>query len=320
MAFDLTQLQAVTDDYIEKTPTDIYYEDCVLLYYLMNGTKFQEGLITTGEIVDGGDNIRVFLEYDKSHSSSYGNTTKINKSKKDIIQAARFRWAGAIGSNSVDLKEQRANTGKAQIVDLAYAKIQSIQKSIRDEMGAMVYASAADEDSILGLGNLFNTTSSTTYGTIAEDDIAMWKANVLTTAGPVSYKVMQSIKRGASVGQNVNKKPNLYITTENLKDAFELTLQAQVRHRYEKLIQAGFDNIIFSNAPMVADEKQSAGIIDGLNTRFLKLKTHKEYAFTRPIWIPDPDQPDAKTANTRWSGQLVCKHRDAHCRHTNLVA
>lgn len=313
------QLEIITDDYITNNkPEDVVFEDNVLLYMLMSGQKFQDTLVQPGETVDGGKKIKTFLEYAKSHVGSYGNTTKIPQSKKDILNAALFRWAGYYSANTIDLDEQIQNNGKAALVDLVHAKLGNIHKTIRDKMGTDVYASAADSSCFLGLGNLFNTVTSTAYGNVAEDDMAEWKANVLTDTEPIGFKVMQTVRRTAKVGQSRDAKPNVYITTDTLKDGFERTLHTQARYSNTNLVNAGFDNVLFGGVPVVADDKQSSGILDALNLRFLKAKTHTKWKFTKPVWEYSKDQPDTLTANTRWIGQLVCTNRKAHCRHTNL--
>jgi len=316
---DLTQLQAITEDFVINNPVDIYFDDNVLLYMLMAGGKFKDNLVTPGELVDGGTMIRAFLEYGKSHGGSYGNTTKIPQSKKDILNAARFRWAGYYASNTIDLDDQVQNSGKQAMVNLAYAKLQNIQKTIRDSMGTDIYASAADAKCFLGLGNLFDTTTDTAYGSIAEDDMANWKANATGAIGTISFKVMQALRRGAKVGQNKDAKPNLYITTDVLKDGFERTLQVQARYADVDLVNAGFDNVLFGGQPVVADDKQSSGYIDALNLNYLSVKTHSKYQFTPPKWEYSKDQPDTLTANTRWIGQLICTNRKAHNRNTGVT-
>jgi len=318
MALELTQVQAVTNDYWDKKLYDIFFTENVLLYMLMAGGKAAENIVKASELVDGGQMIRVFLEYGKGHTGAYGNTTKIPQSKVDIVNAARFRWAGYYASNAIDLDEQIQNSGGAQMIDLVYTKMKNIEKSLRDQMGSSIYSSASTDYDFLGLGNLFNTTGSTAYGTIAEDDMAQWAANVITTSRPISFKVMQEIFRTPAIGMSRKKKPNLCITTEALKDGYERTLQTQQRFSDQRLVEAGFDNILHKGAPVVADDNQTSGYLDALNTDYLKIKTHKDFNFTTPKWEYDKEQPDIFVANTRWIGQLICSNRKAHVRHTNL--
>ena len=319
MALDLTEIQAITNDYNDKKTTDIFAIDNVLLYMLMSGGKFQESLVTAGETVDGGEKIRVIFEYARSNGGSYGNTTKIPQGKVAILNAARFRWAGAYGSNAIDLNDQVQNTGDAAMGVMVQKKIGSINKTICDTMGTQIYSSDATDNDILGLGDLFSTVTATAYGSVAEDDIAKWKANADATGGAITYKIMQAIRRTAKVGQSKDKKPNLYITTDTLKDGFERTLQANVRFRNEKMVDAGFDNVLFGGAPVVADDRQTSGYMDALNLNHLALKTHSKYQFTKPELEYSKDQPGTMVANTRWIGQLTTDHRAAHARYTGLT-
>lgn len=310
MALTLTELQAVTDFYVDSTDNDIYFKSNVLLYKLLS----------RGRTVPGGKKIQVELEYGKSNSGAYGATTKLPLGKKEVFNAAFFRWAAYYAGVTVDLDDERQNSGDLAIVNMVQGKLKNAQKSIRHDMGSAVYASAADANSLLGLGNLFNTTTATAYGEIAEDDMSEWSAEVITDAEAIDFSVMQSIRRAASIDDNMEGKPDLYVTTEVLKDAFEASLQVQARYSDEDLVNAGFENILFGSRPVVSDNKQTAGIVDALNLQFLDVDTHVDYNFTTPKWASPIDQPDTKVAFIRWGGQLVCRNRKAHARHTNLTA
>lgn len=325
MALTLSEVQAVTDDYWLTSPTDIYFQDSILLYKLLGkarGATIELDTVTAGELVDGGEKIRAILEYANSNTGSYGNTTSIEQGKKKILNAARFRWAGYFASNAIDLNDRVQNSGKAAKVSLIQSKVSNIRKTIRDTMGGRVYARAATNDSdvdFLGLGDLFYATVGTPYGEIEEEDMAQWAANNITTAEAISFKVLQTMRRTPNIGQNASMKPNLYITTDTLKDGFERTLQTQARYADVTLVNAGFRNVLFDGSPVVPDDKQTATYCDALNLRFLSIKTHEDFQFTKPMWQFDKEQPDTWVANTRWIGQLICRHRKAHVRHTNLT-
>lgn len=321
MALSLTQLQAITNDYCEKRATDIFFTENILLYKLLGSGNMDLHVVKEGETVDGGQAIREILEYGKGNSGTYAADTTMSTTKNNILNAARFRWAAYYADDVIDLDDSLQNSGDAALVDLAMTKLKNIEKTLRDTMGSAIYSAAGgDAKAFLGLGDLFSTVTSTAYGEIAEDDMSLWKANVITTAEPISYKVMQAIWRTASVGQTRSKKPNLGITTETLKDGYERTLQVQQRFSSEKLVEAGFDNVMHKQAPIVSDDNQAAGTLDALNMNFLKIKTHTDYRFTKPTWTPiAPTNPDKVMAETRWAGQLVCSNRKAHCRHTGLT-
>jgi len=329
MALTLSQIQAATHDYYDRRLVDIFFTENVLMWKLMGRGGMEMNIVKGADTVDGGEKIRVFLEYAEANSGAYGNTTKIPQNKVAIVNAARFRWAGYYASNTIDLDEQVQNTGSEAMIKLVITKLRNIEKSIRNQMGSKIYlysAEAVTNKHFMGLGSLFNFSDATTfaddntveYGSIAENDMSRWQANVIETSEAISFKVMQKIWRTPAIGVAADKKPNLGITTELLKDGYERTLQTQQIFQDQDLVKAGFDNIMHKRAPIVADDNQETGFLDALNLNFLKIKTHSEYNFTEPKWEYDKEQPDAKTANTRWIGQLVCSNRKAHCRHTNL--
>lgn len=312
MALSLTELQAITDYYFEKTSTDIYFKANILLYKLLGGESGTN-------IIDGGKKIQVVLEYGAGNAGSYGNNTKLPLGKVEVFNAAFYRWAAYYAGVTVDRDDQMQNSGASAIVDLINGKLQNAQKSIRSDMGTDIYAASTTGDDFNGLGDLFNGTTSTAYGEIKEDDMAAWKANTDATSEAISFKVMQKIRRAATIDDNDEGKPDLYITTQLLRDGFERTLQTQARYSDVRLINAGFDNILFGGMPVVADNKQATGYCDALNLRYLDIKTHKDFNFTKPVWSSPIDQPDTKVAFIRWAGNLVCKNRKAHARHTGLT-
>ena len=59
---------------------------------VLSGKEGTGSLVEEGELVEGGEKIRVFLEYAPANSGAYGNTVSIPQSRKVIMNAARFRW------------------------------------------------------------------------------------------------------------------------------------------------------------------------------------------------------------------------------------
>ncbi len=316
MALTVEELNAMTLDYVEKRqPTDIYFTSNPLLWKLMK----------RGDTWDGGMRLQANLEYAKANTGSYGPKSELPVNKKEIFTAAFFPYAAYYATATIDMEDDILNSGEAQIVDLVQGKLNNMEKSIRDTLGSEIYAArstgiTADPKAkpFVGLADLFNTTSSTAYGEIKEDDLSLWKANAITGAKTMSFKFMQELRRTASIDTTLEGKPDLYVTTELLQDAFERTQQVQVRYSNKELLDAGFDNVLFKGAAVTADDNQTAGYIDALNLRYLKIKSHSKRNFTKPKWQSPIRQPDTATCNVRWAGQLLCYHRAAHCRATNV--
>lgn len=319
----INQLNATTEYFwLNTEPQDILNKASALLWKLMgNAITIGNWEVQPHEMVDGGLMVKVPLEYQNSNSGSYGATTVINQSKVDIIETARFPWAGVYGSNTLNLDDKTQNTGDAAIISLTKQYMKSIKKAARVKMAADVIGSAADSHSILGLGDLFETTTSTEYGSIDTDEMAEWKANVITTAEAISYEVMQKIFRTPDMGDFAGMKPNFVCTTQLLVDGYKRSLHPQQRYTNDTMVQAGWQNILHDGAPIVADAGYSSGVMDALNLNFLTLRSHPDYNFTTPVWNAKTilGQPDTITADTRWRGNLYCSNRKMHVRHTNLT-
>ena len=319
----INQLNATTEYYwLQTEPEDILNKASALLWKLMGkAIRLGNWEIQPDEIVDGGLMVKVPLEYDISNHGSYGKDTVINQSKKSIVDAARFRWAGAYGSNTLNLDDLTQNTGDEAIIRLTKLYMSNIKKALRVDLASQVIAAAGDSDSINGLGDLFNTNTSVEYGSIAEDDMAQWKANVITNNEAISFEVMQKIFRKPGFGGYVGTRPNFCCTTEVLADGYERSLHPQQRYKEGNMVEAGWDNIMHKGAPIVADPYYSSGVLDALNLNFLSLRSHKDYNFTTPEWVAKREggQPDTITANSRWRGNLYCSNRQMHVRHINLT-
>jgi hypothetical protein len=319
----LNQLNATTEYYwLNTEPEDILNKASALLWKLMGNARANDNWeVKPHEIVDGGKMIKVPLEYAASNSGAYGAQTIINQSKVNIIDAARFGWAGVYGSNTLNLDDLTQNTGDEAIISLTKQYMRSIIKAARVKMAADVIASAATTDNITGLGNLFNTTTSTEYGSIDEDEMADWKANVITTAEAISFEVLQKVFRQPNMGDAADMLPNFIVTTATLRDGYERSLHPQQRYTDTKAVEAGWQNIVHKGAPIVADTGITSGELMALNLNFLSLRSHKDYNFTAPKWVTKEvlGQPDVMTADTRWRGNLVCSNRKMHVKHTNLT-
>jgi hypothetical protein len=319
----INQLNATTEYYwLQTEPEDILNKASALLWKLM-GKAVKQGNweIQPSEVVDGGLMIKVPLEYNISNSGSYGKDTVIDQSKQDLVEAARFRWAGAYGSNTLNLDDLTQNNGDEAIIRLTKLYMSNIKKALRLKMAADVIAAASTADNINGLGDLFNTSTSTEYGSIDEAEMATWKANVVTTVEAISFEVMQKIFRQPGFGGYAGTRPNFCCTTELLCDGYERSLHPQQRYKEGNMVEAGWDNILHKGSPIVADPYYATGILDALNLNFLSLRSHKDYNFTTPEWVAKKEggQPDTITANSRWRGNLFCTNRQMHIRHTNLT-
>ena len=313
MALEKNELQALTNEFFLGERRDIWFRSNVLLYVLQKKIR----------LVDGGEFLKAVVEYAESQGGALGNTTIMNTQKTEVFNRARFPWGGYWSGNTYDMLDKVENNGEAADVMIVEGKLGNIQKTIRKKMGAGVYmarSASEDEAGFCGLADLFNTNTAIPYGAIAEADMPSWKANVITDAESIVYPVMQRIREKAAVDENEEGEPDLYITTRKLRDGFVNSIHTQARYQDKDLVNAGFRNILFDGAAVVADSHQAEGYCDGLNTKHLDLIAHTLFNFTKPVWEHDMRTPHTHFASVSWVGQVICYHRAAHCRHTNLTA
>jgi len=332
----LNQLNATTEYYwLQKEPVDILNKASALLWKLMGAALTKDNwTVKPHETVDGGLMVKVPLEYQNSNSGGYSAQTVINQSKKDLIDAARFGWAGIYGANTLNLDDLTQNTGDEAIIDLTKVYMASIIKAARVQMATDIIAAAAvglaadGSVHINGLNDLFNISAadvvgatSVHYGAISEADMADWKANVIETAEAISFEVMQKVFRTPDMGDFEGMLPNFIVTTALLKDGYERSLHPQQRYTDSETVKAGWTNIMHKGATIVSDSHVATGRLYALNLNSLSLRSHKDYNFTPPVWVNKEvlGQPDLITANTRWRGNLYCSNRKLNVLHTNLT-
>jgi hypothetical protein len=320
----INQLNATTEYFwLQTEPIDILNKASALVWKLMgNAISKDNWEVQPHEVVDGGKMVKVPLEYANSNRGGYGAATTIDQSKTDILDAARFRWAGLYGSNSLNLDDLVQNTGDAAVISLTNQYMKSIKKAARIQMAEDVITTAADSTRILGLGDMFETTPTVEYGSIDTNDMANWKANTIGTVEAICFSVMQKIFREIGMGDHTWALPNFCVTTALLRDGLEQSLHPQQIYKSEKMIEAGWENITHKGAPVVADPYLSTGELMALNLNYLSLRSHKDYNFTTPVWEKKSvlGKPDDISANTRWVGNLYCSNRQMHVLHTNLTA
>lgn len=346
MADDLTQLQAATDYYYQSVdPVPQIYGDCVLLWKLWGSgktstDKFEQTIVQPQDFAESGEKIKQSLLYGKANRGGYGDATVIPSTGQDVVQAALFDWGAYFTSDSLTFKDKVKNApgAAATRVDLAKTKVDNLMLSIQDMMGYGIYLSRSTMASTspysthcdtatyypYGLDDLFNSTSSTAFGGLTEDTYSWWAPNNETnsdTNWAFTLTALQTMKRSAACGSSRKQRPDIYIADESLVDGFSNQLQAQQRFSDQQMADAGFENVKFQGYTVTFDDKiPNATTCYAVNTNYLFLKTHPEYAFTKPVWEHPYNQPDATVVNIRWAGQLTTSRRNAHCKATNLVA
>lgn len=312
MALTLDEMQSITQDFWFPGAVDNFYKANVLM----------QRLLKNGRTATGGLKIRQPIFHGNPVGGAFGENTKFDTTRRDQINAARYDWAYYYEPVTYSLKDKVENSGPEAEVSSVMTKLNMAQNAIRDSMGDDVYLSLTQGENkpLTGLQAMINSTTSTAYGTISEDNLAEWKpAAVTTTSEALTLPVMRKMKRDAKVGNSGEEKPTIYLTTDAGRDAYEALLQPQQRFTDSKLAAAGFDNLTFDGGkPVVGDTKCPDGFMFGLNENFIEFVSHVDFKFHAEPWMR-PTNAYLFTMQLIWVGNMTCARRSAQVSHSNLT-
>ena len=309
MALTLNEIQSTTQDFWYPRAYDNYFTSNILMYRLLKN----------GNTASGGEKIRVPIWYGSPVGGAFGENSTFDTTRRDQHNASRYDWAYYYEPVTYGLKDKVQNAGTAQEIDIVMSKLDMAQSAIRDTMAADLYLALSQGATkpITGLQAMINSTSATTYGGIAEDDLSEWAPGaVTTTTEALTLPVMRTMKRNGKVGSQ-GENPSLYITTDALRDAYEALLQPQQRFSDAGLASAGFSNLLFDQKPVVGDGKCPSGFMFALNEKYMDFQSHGDFKFHAEPWMR-PTNQYLFTMQLIWVGNLVCKRRSAHVSHSNL--
>ena len=154
---------------------------------------------------------------------------------------------------------------------------------------------------------------------IASGHVTEGGSTVATTAGGLSFseftnqtdgiadgiKAMTRMYNACSIDSDT---PDLIITTDTIKSAYESALQGNTRFDgSSKLADAGFESLAFKGASLVSDSHCPAGHMYFLNTRYLDFKVQKDNMFRLEEFRPLESQYGLQ-ARIFWLGNLVCSN------------
>lgn len=327
MALTLSQIQAITDDVWLPDSYDNWSMGNVLMWKLLQNA----------EKVGSGEYVRAVLEYTKGRGGAMSGATTFETAKKAFLNAARYPWAYFYSNFTYDIEDEVQISGGDAEIDFVMKGLDNAQKTIRDDMGDSLWQSYATSQSswgsetkpFWGVENLMTSTDTSPYfGLIQKADLGtftregssanIWQAYENTSALSMNFATIQLLRRNTSVSNDPGGRPDLYITTDTLWDAFENSLQAQQRHYDEAIAKAGFDGLkIGSRGTLVSDNKCPSGYVNAFNFDRLKLKAHRDKFFAGPKW-KEPTNMAVKTTQIIFSGAFTCTERRGQGRCTSV--
>jgi len=324
MALTYAELESITSDYFlldGGKAVDIYFNDSFLLNYLM---KQQKGI---WERPNGGQKIRIPLEYDGQEAEFYSRGDTVNSDDRESVNAAYFEWKHAYGNATIYRVDQLQNSGEYAEVQLITQRVGGAQKSLTKLLSSSIYDDAAGGGNrLVGLKALCNSTTTLAYGGIqmadlvAADGTFPWTGRRTTATTTLTLPILRTGRTAAKIRDGAGGKPDLFVTTETNFNTINDMLQIQQRFTTGvETVKAGFTGIVFEGMEIFPDDYCPASHGFWINSRHLGFAVHQEGYMMRTKWAVIADSPEDKTMKIYFDGAMVCNNRKGFNLYTVLA-
>lgn len=261
--------------------------------------------------VDGGEQIIEPLLYAQNDTAgSYSGYDNIDTTPQEGITSAAYDWKQFAATVAIAGIEEIKNEGTSRVISLLEAKIKQAEMSIADTLNQQLFGDGLGNGGkdFAGLsayvipgasGVLAPTTGSP--GGIARLDNTWWRNYSDATTAALTVGTMATVYNTISKGRDV---PTNIFARQSLFEKYESLLQPQLRFSDNATADAGFQNLLFKQAPVVFDLDCPLGYMYFLNVKYLKLKVHSGTWFS-PTPFVKPHGQDARYSQIISAGNLV---------------
>jgi len=301
---DFNSLLSTTLQNYQPTLVDNIFKDLVLLNHLNERGRVR--------VEEGGTQIIEPLMYAVNDTvATYSGYDAIDLTPQEGISAAEYDWKQMAASIAISGIEEAKNRGTEAIIKLLNAKIMQAEMSLKTTLNEQLYGSASAGSDFNGLGNIVATQNNTVGGIDANTN-TWWNPTQGTTMGAtLALQNMADVYNRASKGSDV---PDLIVTNTSLFEKYESLLTNNVRYQDVAKANAGFQNLMFKQTPIVFDLELAVDTSDApmyfLNTKYLKLTGLNGYWFTTTDFMNGTVAGvDARYALVLAYGQLTCSNR-----------
>lgn len=240
---------------------------------------------------NGGERIRAPLMYgDNSTIKSYQGYETLDTTPQDGMTTAFYEWRELGGTISISRKDERQNSGEAQLIGLLQSKIKQAEMTMREELNRQLIAGTLSGTTFvpgndgkdlnpllwfLRKDNTANPASGGNVGNLSAVTNAWWRhvtavADSGSTDTGNAFALNVSTYKGLVVAlkrlynhcsRGSGGSPNLGLFDQNTFETYENALDDKVRYTDTKMADMGFDNIKLRGATILWDE-----VVPGLDT------------------------------------------------------
>lgn len=310
---NLSEIVTTTIENRSKKLADNVSDNNALLYRLEKKGKRKP--------VSGGRKIIQELEYGENSTFGwYSGYDPLNISPSDVFTAAEFDWKQASVAVSISGLEELQNSGAEQMIDLLEARIENAERTMKNQMGAAVYADGT-ADGGKALGGLALLVADNGQGTVGGVNAATWNfwrnqtfdattdgGAAATSANIVSYmnRMWLNLVRGSD-------KPDLIVADNNYYRLYMEALQPQQRFQSADMASAGFESLKYMSADVVFDGGIGGSMPTNhmyfLNTDYIYMRPHAKRQYTALGTERFSTNQDAMVKLIGWAGNMTTSGR-----------
>lgn len=255
---------------------------------IFNGRPLLEYFLSKGRVrkIDGGVTIVEPIIFAEGEAGSYSEWQQLTITPQEGISAAQFPWRQIYATVAVSGLEEAQNNGKAQAINLMEAKVMQAEETLRNRLVKQLYGTlggAADPTKdFLSLDAIVDSTGAV-GGIDPADPGNGWWAAVETNVGAVDAAGLEAALSAAyhSSSDSGADRVDAIFTGQGVYEFYESTLTPQVRYTDTRSANLGFMNLLFKQTPIYWDFECPAGVVYGLNSKYIGLVFHTQRFFAQ---------------------------------------
>lgn len=266
--------------------------------------------------VTGRSIVQELMYAENSTVKWYSGYETLDISPSDTLTAAEYDYKQLAGTVSISGLEQIQNSGKEAVHNLLRSRIQVLEKSLMNTMGAAVYANGTGSSGkeVGGLQLLIadDPTASSTIGGINQQSETWWRNQVYdfstegtaasnTTIQAAMNTLFLRTMRGAD-------KVDFIAADEVYFSYYWESLQQIQRITRVDEGQAGFMSLKFMSADVFYDDQCPASHMYFVNTDYLFLRPARGREFV-PLSEREAINQDAMVKPVVWAGNMTTSNR-----------
>lgn len=265
--------------------------------------------------LDGGTSIMVPLEYDDlSASGWYTGADTLSTSDNETMTAAEYAWKQLYANVSITRRDELINSGDAQKVDLAKAKMKNAEKTMAQLLSTGIYNAGSTTNAIIGLRAIIGTSN--TVGGISQTTYTWWAGQLDSTTTVFSIAALQSQYTAATFN---NESPTVAYATKANYNRYYGSLQPQQRFMDSETAKGGFSSLMFNGIPFIADDYCPTSHIIMPNENYLHLTVHKDEDM-RFSGFQKPENQNLRLGQVFWMGALCSSNNRMHAALSAVAA